>query len=329
MSYASVAVLRGGPSDEYAVSMKSGQSVLDSLGKSKYRPLDVVITKSGEWLVEGYERYPEQVLSSTDVVFNALHGTYGEDGVVQQLIERYGVPYTGSGVFASRIAMNKVLTKDYLREHSIKMAPHMVVTRDSHKNLHGIVSTISDMFGPEYVIKPITSGSSVGVMMVKNAALLQRAVSDALSVYDSVMVEKRIRGKEATCGVIEKFRGTDMYTLPIVEITLPSEDSFFDYGAKYERETEKICPSCFTANVKRDIEEVARQAHQTLGLSQYSRSDFMISGNDVYFLEVNTLPGLTRSSLMPTAMEAVGISFDTFIDHLLQLSLNATARGGG
>lgn len=321
MSDVRVAVLRGGPSDEYRVSLQSGQSVLDALNTNRYRPIDVVITRGGEWLVEGYEKYPEQVLTASDVVFNALHGTYGEDGTIQQLIERYGIPHTGSRVFPSRIAINKVLTKDYLRELDIKMAPHMVVTQNSSLNLHGIAESIAHMFGPEYVIKPVASGSSVGVMIVENAALLPRALKDALQYYDEVMVEKRIRGREITCGVINNFRGSAIYTLPPMEIIVSQKEGYLSHDAKYNESTEKICPGSISVSEKSMVEDIAKKVHAHLGLSQYSRSDFIVASDGVYFLEVNTLPGLTKTSLLPSEMTSVGIEFPLFVDHVLTDSI--------
>ncbi|NCN52218.1 D-alanine--D-alanine ligase [Candidatus Parcubacteria bacterium] len=317
MSKIRVAVLRGGPSEEYEVSMKTGDAVLASLSRDLFEPLDITITKTGEWLHRGVSRYPEQILQSVDAVFIALHGAFGEDGKLQRILERAGVPFTGSRSYASSIAMNKVLTKDHLRDFGLKMPPHMVVTRDSKRNLHGLSESIADMFGPEYVIKPISSGSSVGTMMVKNPTLLASALSDALNIYDQVLVEKRIVGKEATCGVLNRFRGEELYALPAIEIIPPQKSDFFSADVKYTGETEEVCPGRFTHTEKKEMERIARLVHETLDLAQYSRSDFMIADDGIYFLEVNTLPGLTEESLFPKAMTAVGASHRELVHHLI------------
>jgi len=316
-----VGVLRGGPSEEYEVSMKTGASVLSSLSRDRYDPIDIVITKSGEWLVQGYTRFPEQVLPALDVVFLGLHGKYGEDGTVQRLLDRHGSRYTGSKAYPSSIAMHKALTKDYLRDSDMLLAPHLIVSSGSADNVHNIANSISDMFGPEYVIKPVSSGSSVGTSIVKNKALLPKMLKEALQKYDEVLVEKRIVGKEATCGVIENYRNRPLYVLPPIEIVPSREADFFNHTAKYDGTTKEICPGRFSKEEKRIIEDAAKSIHETLGLSQYSRSDFMIGEDGVYFLEVNTLPGLTSESLLPKAIEAVGGTYADFIEHLLTEAL--------
>lgn len=322
MSKVRVAVLRGGLSDEYDVSLKTGASVLEHLDRSRFHPIDVVITKSGDWLVDGRSRLPEQLLYTVDVVFNALHGTYGEDGTVQRLLDRHAVPYTGSKAFASNIAMNKILTKRTLEGTGIKMAPHVHVTRDSIDDLGRVSDRIVETFGPQYVIKPVASGSSVGTMMVTNPLLLPQALKDALGQFEEVMVEARIQGREATCGVAERYRGANLYAFPPIEIVPPPTAEFFNNDVKYSGETEEICPSRFSQEVKKEIEDASKLVHQRLGLSQYSRSDFIVAPEGIYFLEVNTLPGLTKESLFPKAIHAVGGTYPDFIAHLVTDALN-------
>ena len=323
MSRIRVAVLRGGPSDEYKVSLWTGAAVLENIDKNIFEPLDIVITRSGEWLYQGKTWLPENLLRTVDVVFNALHGRFGEDGTVQRMLDRFGVPYTGSKAFASSVAMNKVATKDFLRDTGVKMAPHLHVSRDAVADVHRIAEKITDLFGPQYVIKPVNSGSSVGTMMVKNPLLLPQALSDALSKYEEVMVEARIPGREATCGVIERYRGEPMYALPPVEIVVPDMADFFDHENKYNGKAEEVCPGRFHMDTKHEIMRAAKLVHETLNLSQYSRSDFIITDDGIYFLEVNTLPGLTKESLLPKAIASVGGSYKEFITHLLTDALSA------
>ncbi len=317
MSRIRVAILRGGLSDEYKVSLWTGAAVLENIDKTKFDPLDIVISKNGEWLLNGRVMLPEHILHCVDVVFNALHGTYGEDGTVQRVLDRHGVPYTGSKAFASNLAMNKVLTKEYLKDSDIKLPDHLHITKDSLPEVARLSEKIVDMFGPQYVIKPVASGSSVGTMMVKNPLVLPQAITDALSHYDEIMVEARIPGREATCGVIERFRGDALYALPPIEIVVPAHVDFFNESVKYDGSTQEICPARFDYDVKNIIEVAARVVHETLGLSQYSRSDFIVNDDGVYFLEVNTLPGLTKESLFPKAINAIGGTYKEFISHLL------------
>jgi D-alanine-D-alanine ligase len=321
MSKVRVAVLRGGLSDEYAVSLQTGASVIEHLDRSQFDPVDIVITRNGEWLHEGRAKLPEQILYTVDVVFNALHGTFGEDGTVQRILDRHAVPYTGSKAYSSGIAMNKVLTKGHLENTGMKMAPHMHVTQDSLSDIHKISESIVNMFGPEYVIKPVASGSSVGTMMVKNPTLLPQALTDALKTNEEVMVEARIHGREATCGVAERYRDEKLYAFPPIEIVPPAKADFFDNEVKYSGETEEICPARFDIGTKKEIERLAKLVHTELGLAQYSRSDFIVAKDGIYFLEVNTLPGLTPESLMPKAIKAVGGTYAGFIAHLVNDAL--------
>jgi D-alanine-D-alanine ligase len=312
-----VAIIRGGISAEHKISLWTGATVLENIDRNLFDPLDIIISKNGEWIHDGRVRLPEHILHSVDVVFNALHGTYGEDGTIQRLFERYGVPYTGSKPFASGIAMNKIFTKNFLKDTDIKVAQHMRVTRDSIKDLGRISEKIADTFGPQYIIKPVSSGSSVGTMMVKNPLLLTQALMDALTVFDEVMVEVKIPGREATCGVIERYRDEPLYALPPIEIVVPEKSDFFDANVKYNGATQEICPARFDSNTKKEIERISKEVHSTLGLSQYSRSDFIVADDGVYFLEVNTLPGLTNESLLPKAIRAVGGTYKAFITHLI------------
>jgi len=312
-----VAVLRGGPSAEYEVSMMTGAGVLQSLRRLNYTAHDVVVSKTGDWIESGFVRRPEHILSTVDVVFIAMHGAYGEDGTVQRICENYHIPFTGSNSFPSRLAFNKDTTKRALQSLPIKLPKHVKVQTDDIPMLDYIISAIDSAFRSEFVIKPVASGSSDGVVMIKDTADLKKAILDTLAVYDSCLVEERIIGTEATCGVLEHYRGESYYILPPVEIVPPSSRDFFDYEVKYNGTTEEICPARFSIDIREKIAAVALHAHKALRLSQYSRTDVIVKGNDVYFLEVNTLPGLTNESLFPKAAAAVGMSYDQLINHLI------------
>lgn len=316
MTRTRVAVLRGGPSEEYEVSMQTGKGVLEALSKKNIYTVDVVINKQGGWLVHGFERPPQSILSVIDVVFIALHGTYGEDGTVQRLLDRLGIPYTGSRAYPSSVALNKLLTKEQLKNAGIKMAPHLKIRREG-TDIARTAMTIESLFGPEYVIKPINSGSSIGTRMASGVGELTLALREALRDREEVMVEERIRGREATVGIVERFRDRDFYRLPAIEIIPPSKTDYFSADVKYTGETEELCPGRFSRVEKSQLEEAAYLVHKNLELSQYSRSDFIVSPKGVYFLEVNTLPGLTAASLVPKALQAVGCSYEDFVWHLI------------
>jgi D-alanine-D-alanine ligase len=315
-----VAVLRGGPSSEYDVSLKSGHTVLKNL-PSKYHPIDIFISKDGLWHRGGLEKKPHDALHDVDVIFNALHGEYGEDGKVQQLLDESTIPYTGSGAAQSALSMNKILTKETLAKHfTLKTPRHFAVRKgeDVQSKAHDIFKI---MHAP-YIVKPISLGSSVGVSLVKSIHGLPDVLELALQNAALVMVEEYIHGKEVTCGVVDDLRGSRHYTLPLVEIIPPQGSPFFDYDAKYGGQSQEICPGRFSESEKKEIEALARDVHATLGLRHYSRSDFIVHREKgIYFLEVNTLPGLTSESLLPKALEAVGVTLPSFFDHVLTLAL--------
>ena len=318
-----VAVLRGGPSSEYDVSLKTGASVLKHL-PDRYHGIDVFIDKTGTWHVSGVATSPDKALHQSDVVWNALHGTYGEDGQVQHILQTYGMPFTGSGSFASSIGMNKVASKDVFKNSGLKVPQHVIVTaeQDTKENITAQASRIFQTFLMPAVVKPASGGSSVGVSIAYTAADLAQGIANALQYSDKVLIEEYIRGREATCGVVEDYRGQQIYALMPVEIRSKSSN-FFDYESKYTSGgSDEICPGNFTSKEKQIIEDYARRAHEALGLKHYSRSDMIVTPKrGVYILETNSLPGLTEESLLPKALEAGGTSMPVFIDHVLRLAM--------
>lgn len=317
-----IGVLRGGPSAEHEVSMNSGSAIIQVIKDNfdyKYRPHDIFIDRKGSWFIDGRPISIHDLHSSVDLVFNALHGTYGEDGKVQSLLEWHGIPFTGSGSLASSLGMNKSLTKKILKDHGIKTPSWIEIKAEEIKeNIKGIVSRLFRTFHLPAVVKPNSSGSSVGVTIVKYYNELPEALFKAIEHSDTVILEEYIKGVESTCGVLENFRSQDLYALPPIEIR-PSAH-FFDYDAKYSGKSEKIVPATFSDKLKREIEELSTKIHRALGLRHYSRSDFMIHPTrGIYALEVNTLPGLTMESLYPKSLRAVGSGLPEFVEHIVGL----------
>ena len=313
-----VAVIRGGPSDEYEVSMQTGASVLEALRTLDYFAKDIVVSRGGEWLENGIIREPNQALQAIDVVFLALHGNFGEDGAIQRILEQEHIPFTGSRAFASNMALNKDIAKNYLKQFGVKMPKHLKVTRSATRDPYRTAESITQLFGPKYVIKPVNSGSSLGASMVDREVDLALALTNALTEFEEVLVEEQISGKEATVGLTENYRGQSLYLLPVIEIVPPKEARFFDYQSKYSGVTEEICPGRFSDTERGELQRLAKLVHQELGLQQYSRSDFIVKDGDAYFLEVNTLPGLTKESLFPKAFQAIGSSYNDMIKHLVE-----------
>ncbi len=317
MSGIKVGVVRGGPSSEYEVSLKTGGAVLAHLPEH-YHGHDILITRDGTWHWQGLPSTPERVARQVDVVFNAMHGEYGEDGKVQSLLEHLGVPYTGSSTFASAVGMNKVMAKRVFKDAGLKVAAGVMIRRGEQSDP---ARFIFSKLAPPWVVKPADRGSSVGLFLVKTFAKLTESLAKAFGVSESVLVEEYIHGREATCGVVNHFRGQETYALPPIEIRRPT-GTVWGYDDKYNGQVEEVCPGAFTGDEKQALEALARRAHDALGLRHYSRSDFILSPRGIYILETNTLPGMTPTSLLPKALDAVGCKYPEFLDHVLTLALD-------
>lgn len=316
-----LAVVRGGPSHEHDISLETGSAVLAEFRKSfgdAYRTVDIFIDRNGVWHVRGVPVSPEKALLGVDVVWNALHGQYGEDGVVQRVLSRIGIPYTGSGAYASALAMNKAFTKEMLQKVEMRV-PQSVLLSVSPTLESEVLNAFRSLPQPS-VIKPVFSGSSLGITIARSYEELIKGVRNAFQYSSRVMVEEYIEGREATVGVVEAIRGENEYVLPLIEIVSPHD--FYDYEAKYNSERTLLqCPGNFSKSERDSLKEAARLAHRTLGLRHYSRSDFIVSPRGVFFLETNTLPGLTRHSNIPTALGAAGISMKEFVQHVVNLAI--------
>lgn len=316
-----VGVMRGGPSSEYEVSLKTGANILSAL-RDRHKVHDILIDKSGGWHIDGLARTPERIFPHVDVLFNALHGQYGEDGRVQQILDSHGVPYTGSKALPSAIGMNKVLAKKFFKDAGLKTPRHVEIRRD---NFDGqVISKTFKDFSDEVIVKPTSAGSSIGVSLIRRKEDLSRAIEAALEHSTSALIEEFIEGREATCGVVQGSFGSDTYALHPVEIkNLSEERDVWNYASKYSDELhELICPGNFNATEEKAIQNGAMLAHKALGLRHYSRSDFIVADDGVYILEVNTLPGMTQSSLFPKALAVAECSLPDFLDHILLLAVN-------
>lgn len=315
-----VAVLRGGPSREYEVSLKTGASVLAHLDKEKYEPRDIFIDRNGQWHAHGVPAAPERALRGADVAFNALHGEYGEDGTLQRLLDSLSVPYTGSGAHASALAFNKARTREAVLALGIKIPHGVVLDGEKITDLEQTARNLFRSFPHPAVVKPVTGGSSVGVSIAEHYHALLAALEHALGHSSRVLIEEYIPGREATVGVLDNFRGERAYALMPVEIVPPQDARFFDYDAKYSGRSIERVPGHFSDSEKDRLAAAARAVHEGLSLAHYSRSDFIVGKRGIYFLEVNTLPGLTEESLLPKALHAVGAPLSHFLDHIVSLA---------
>ena len=245
-----------------------------------------------------------------DVAFIALHGPWGEDGKIQGVLETFGIPYTGSGVLASALAMDKAMAKSVLAANGIDVPRGVVVTRETD------VPSIA----PPAVVKPVENGSSVGVTMVDDLAAYPAAIAEALRYDRRALVEERIRGIELTVGVIGL--NDDLMALPVIEIV--PKRAFFDYRAKYDAgASDEICPARVPDAVAKRAQDMAVRAHRALGCRAISRLDLIWSPDTdrMVALEVNTMPGMTANSLVPKAARVAGISFPELVERLVGWAL--------
>lgn len=289
----------GGPSAEREVSLVTGTAVAKALRALGHR-VQELDPKPGHW----------DLPAGTEVVFLALHGTYGEDGTIQEELENLGVPYTGCGVEASRLAFDKVLTKQRCVEHGVPTARYQVFDRASKPWPVGWV--------PPVVLKPVRQGSSVGLQFVRDVADWPKALAESLKHDSEVLMEEMIVGRETTVGILA---GTP---LPVVEVR-PKQGAY-DYRNKYTAgATEYLCPAPFDPPVTAAIQTAAMAAFRAIGGRDYARVDVMVraDGSPVV-LEVNTLPGMTETSLLPKAAAAAGINYGELCQKMVDLAL---ARG--
>lgn len=313
-----IAVVMGGPSSEHDISLETGKQILEYLDREKYDAIPVKISRENEWYVDDDKREIRQIVKSVDLVFNAMHGQFGEDGRLQALLDYFQVSYTGSGVTASALAFDKIRSRELFRFNKITV-PASIIFHEEKKTGKEVIKLIRAVFeNPPWVIKPARSGSSVGISIARDEKSLLEAFKLARKHDKEVLVEEYLSGREFTCGILENFDGEKLFAFPVVEIIPPDKYEFFDYEAKYNPETQEIVPANIPDNLARNIQDIARKAHDVLGCKTYSRSDMITRDDTVYLLETNTLPGLTSASIFPKEAQAVGLTFSELLDKIIE-----------
>ena len=311
----------GGPSAEHEVSLATGNNVIVNLDKTKYRPVVIKLSKDKKWLVDGRLTEMPQALKSCNIVFNALHGTFGEDGRVQALMEYCGVRYTGSGITASALAMDKLRSREMFKLAGFCVPKTLKIKKDDNwqARLNLFVSKVTKF---PVVVKPCSNGSSVGVEIVNTKNKLNKAIEKAFGLEKKALIEEFVEGREVTCGVLDNFEGKESSALPVTEIVPIKGHKFFSYDAKYKSgHCDEITPAQIDDTTRDKVQEIAVRAHQLLGCRGYSRTDMILKNGDVYVLETNTLPGLTENSLLPKAAKAVGLTLPCLLEKIIENSL--------
>lgn len=303
-----LALLCGGKSSEREVSLSGAKGVMDALDRNKY---DVEVFDTATDLPRLVEQAP-----SIDVAFILLHGRFGEDGTVQGLLDLLGIPYQGSGVLGSALAMNKHYSKILYKNYGIPTPDWLVYTEEDRSR----AGEIPGRLGLPVMIKPANQGSSIGMAKVERMEDMLPALEEALKWDEQVVIERFVPGRELTAGVLGL---KELTALPIVEIRPKPSYSFFDYEAKYQKgATEELCPAPIPEKIAKMAQDLAIKAHKALGLRGYSRTDMIFTeSGELFVLETNTIPGMTPTSLLPQAAKAMGITFSELLDRLITMAL--------
>lgn len=338
-----IALIYGGNSEEAEVSIKSGKNVSANINRKEYDVYEIVL-RGGSWRVlnpDGgavaaavAETHLKDIMESGksdvgvevdkgdfsfayngvktkfDFAFIMIHGTPGENGLLQGYLDMIMVPYNTCSSFVSAVTFDKHSCKRFLDFAGVKMAKDVFF----HKGDSYCIDEIVDKLGLPVFVKPTNGGSSFGVTKVKRKEDLKAAVDFVFSVYDSVIIEEFIQGREMTNGIYQK--GDSIVKLPVTEII--TEREFFDYQAKYLGESREVCPAEISAELTWEIQQMSEKLYRYLGCSGLVRMDYIVKGNDIYFLEINTVPGMTAMSLVPAQVRAAGINMQDFFTTLIE-----------
>ena len=313
MNFGKIGILMGGPSTERVISLESGKAVYESLTQAGFKVAAIDIKTDGKQENIGLIKSHE-----VDVAFIAMHGRFGEDGQIQEILDTMGIPYTGSGARASRLAMDKIASRKIFEASGLAVPRYKAEDNLSY-NANWMAR--HNDFALPLVVKPATHGSSIGLSIVEKEEELGKSVGLAFSFDERIIIEEYVMGREVTVGIL------DEKALPVIEI-IPKK-RFFDYEAKYQAGfTEYVVPAELEDKTAKKIQEAALSAHKLLGCYGCSRVDLILSKENIPFvLEVNTIPGLTKISLLPKAAKVVGIDFPQLCIKLIKLAYDKTQNG--
>ncbi|KAF2519092.1 D-alanine--D-alanine ligase [Flavobacterium salilacus subsp. salilacus] len=320
-----VAIIMGGYSSEYQISLLSGDVVYRSLDKSKYNPYRVHILKDKWVMVDDDENeYPinrhdfsvnyDGPVITFDVVFNAIHGTPGEDGLIQAYFELLGMPHTSCNYYQAALTFNKRDLLSVLKPYGIKTAVSHYINTGDAINQEAILNKV----GLPCFVKPNKSGSSFGISKVKTKEEFMPAIAKAFKEDSEILIESFLDGTEVSVGVIN-YKGK-VTVLPITEIV--SENEFFDYDAKYLGKSQEITPARISDEMTEKIAAIAKRIYEILKMEGFSRSEFIIVEDEPHLLELNTVPGLTTESILPQQARAAGITLPELFGNAIEQALN-------
>ena len=329
MSKINLAILRGGPSAEYDASLLAGQAVMDVVDESRYNILDIFIDKNAIWHFKGIEVQPYSILQKVDVAFNALHGDYGEDGQVQNILERSGVAFTGPMAFGATVSFHNFLSLQTVVQHKLNNLKiqgfQLFNSLDLMDEMLGQkVDEVFSKFPPPYLVKPVKPDRDFEVATASTKDELFNLLSKMLMVYDELLVEEYIYGTELIVSLVEHLRGEDLYITPAIEI-LNRGKKTVDLHNGFISATEDTVrmPAQISEKIKSQVPALSESIFKILEGRHYGQIMFSLARDkDLYFLGYNALPELLSNSLFSQSLEFLGVSFREFVEHVIQLALN-------
>lgn len=334
--YKNIAVIYGSDSSEWEVSVKSGEFTASQIDGTKYNIYEI-FARFGQWSLRAYrlngeprQELPQDTVLVDKTDFSIIlqgqkvrfdyayimqHGTPGENGLMQGYLEMLGVPHSGCNAFVSAITFDKFSCKNYLKDVDFVKCADDIFLRKG-ETVEGLAQKAADKLGLPMFVKPTDGGSSFGVTKVKSVEDFDKAVDYAFSEGNMLIAEAAITGRELTCAVYND--GKENVALPVIEILTDNE--FFDYEAKYNGHSKEVCPAQIPDSLKEEIQETSRKIYAHLGCAGLVRVDYICAEDGLYFLEVNTIPGMTAASLVPQMVRAAGLSMTDFLSSIIENS---------
>ena len=332
-----IAVIYGSDSSEWEVSVRSGEFTASQIDGTRYNVYEI-FARYGRWTLRAYRKAGEARVTVTegsvpvdkndfsvnvagekikfDYAYIMQHGTPGENGLMQGYLEMLGIPHSGCNAFVSAITFDKFSCKSYLKDVDFVKCADDIFLRKGEP-VEGLAQKAVEKLGLPMFVKPTDGGSSFGVTKVKTVEDFDKAVEYAFSEGNILIAEAAVTGRELTCAVY--FDGKDYVALPVIEILTDNE--FFDYEAKYKGHSKEVCPAQIPESLKEEIQETSKKIYAHLGCSGLVRVDYIASEEGLYFLEVNTIPGMTAASLVPQMVRAAGLSMTDFLSSIIENSL--------
>ncbi len=311
-----IGVLRGGPGDEYHLSLESGARISAALRAEGYDVLDMLVDREGILHIKGIPAAIEEIPQHVDMVWNALHGAGGEDGVIQRMLEEIGIPYSGSGIDASEATINKLTAKERAKELGLKTPESILVMPEGGESVSEITQNIYKRMSPPWVLKPLTGGASINTYFAFTPLELAHFVEESVSNGQPFIVEQYIYGREASVGVIDNFRGQDKYVLPVVELKSTNRGVLTHDARKGDEHA--VVGGSFRSDEREMLSKLGRDLHEHLGANDYSQSEFIVDKyGKIWYIETDTSPHMGEHNAFAKALKHVGSSLGEFVKSVI------------